>query len=282
MRDAEVLSVELETDMRLALETDPAQFAVYYQPIVELRTGRVEAVEALVRWLHPSKGTILPDDFVPMAERTGLIVPIGRLVLREACRQTAIWRGSIVGMERLGINVNLSMKQVQSAELLWEVVDALTCAGLQPEALTLELTEDLIVGDACEVDERLRAISELGVRLAIDDFGTGKASLSYLRRFPITELKIDRSYVRGLGAPGEQPALVQGLMDLGQAVGLRIVAEGIEEVAELRSLVEMGCGSGQGFLFARPQPADATTLALTTTKILETTTAVEQRSYVIA
>ena len=262
MGDAEALTVQLEADMLLALETDQAQFTVHYQPIVELGTGRVEAVEALVRWLHPSKGTIMPDNFLPIAERTGLIVPIGRLVLREACRQTAIWRGSIAGMERIGINVNLSTKQVESTELLREVVDALACAGLEPDALTLELTEDLLVGDTSDVDDRLRAISQYGVRLAIDDFGTGNASLSYLRRFAITELKIDRSYVHGLGTTGEQPELVQGLMDLGRAVGLRMIAEGIEERTELRALLEMGCESGQGFLFGRPQSADSTALAL--------------------
>ncbi|MEY2553888.1 MAG: diguanylate cyclase [Ilumatobacteraceae bacterium] len=263
MGDAEALSIELEADMHDALAHDPAQFTVYYQPIVALRTGRLEALEALVRWAHPAQGVILPERFIHLAERTGVIVPLGRLITREACRQAAIWRRTIAGMETIGINVNLSTKQVESAGLLQTVRDALTCAQLEPEALTLELTEDLqVVGDATAVDDRLKALVALGVRLSIDDFGTGNASLAYLRRFSITELKIDRSYVDGLGTPGERPELVRGLMDLGRALGLRIVAEGIEDRLELCSLIEMGCDFGQGFLFGRPLPADATTRVL--------------------
>jgi diguanylate cyclase len=257
MGDADVLWLELETDMVRALECDPTQFVVHYQPIIALATGRIEAVEALVRWNHPTRGLIVPDDFLPIAERTGMIVPIGMLVCREACRQVGVWRRLIDGMETLGVSVNLSTKQVESPDLVRDVTDALAAAHLDPAALTLELTEDLLVGEARSVDERLRALSKLGIHLAIDDFGTGNASLAYLRRFPIAELKIDRSYVRGLGADGERPEFVQGLLDLGGAIGLRVVAEGIEEHSEAQSLIEMGCESGQGFLFGRPQGARA-------------------------
>jgi EAL domain-containing protein (putative c-di-GMP-specific phosphodiesterase class I) len=241
--------------MRRAIDTDPAQFVVHYQPIVAIGTGRIEAVEALVRWNHPSRGLLAPDRFLPIAERTGLIVQIGMQVCREACRQVATWRRLVTDMEELGVSVNLSTKQVESLDLVRGVTAALAAAHLDPAALTLELTEDLLVGDAGLVDERLQALSRLGVRLAIDDFGTGNASLSYLRRFPIAELKIDRSYVQGLGSAGERPEFVQGLLSLGSAVGLRVVAEGIEEHAEAQSLLEMGCQSGQGFLFGRPEAA---------------------------
>jgi diguanylate cyclase (GGDEF)-like protein len=255
MGDAEMRWVELEADMLLGFETDPAQFVIHYQPIIAIGTGRIEAVEALVRWNHPTRGLLSPDQFLPIAERTGLIVQIGMHVCREACRQVGIWRRLIPEMEGLGVSVNLSTKQVESPDLVRDVTDALSAAHLDPAALTLELTEDLLVGDAGSVDERLRALSRLGIHLAIDDFGTGNASLSYLRRFPIAELKIDRSYVQGLGTAGERPEFVQGLLSLGSAVGLRVVAEGIEKAAEAQSLLEMGCQSGQGFLFGRPEGA---------------------------
>lgn len=262
MTDAAELRVGLEAEMRRALGSDLHQFVVHYQPIVALASGAVQGVEALVRWNHPSRGFMPPNDFLPIAEETGLIVPLGRWVLGEACRQVEAWRRSIPGMEGLAVSVNLSTKQVEDADLQEDVQTALTAAGLDPSALTLELTEDLLVRDVDAVDQVLQALASLGVRLSVDDFGSGNSSFSYLRRFPITELKIDKSYVDGLAEAATDPSPVQGLIDLGRSLRFRVVAEGIEQPGQASALREMGCQSGQGFLFSPPQAAELTETAL--------------------
>jgi EAL domain-containing protein (putative c-di-GMP-specific phosphodiesterase class I) len=256
MGESAVTRIELEGDMRQALQTDPSAFAVHYQPIVDLTSNDIAGLEALVRWTHPTRGLLPPNDFLLVAEETGLIVPLGRLVLREACQQVAAWRRSIPGMQNLSVSVNLSSRQVEDGELQRDVEGALTDAGLQPDALILELTEDLLLKDPDIVAAKLNSLAALGVRISVDDFGSGNSSLSYLLRFSISELKIDKSCVDDLAGVNGDPSLVRGLVHLGRAIHLRMVAEGIEEPEQAAALQAMGCESGQGFLFARPRPAE--------------------------
>jgi diguanylate cyclase (GGDEF)-like protein len=253
--------VRLEADLRRALEPGANELQIHYQPIVRLGTERIRGVEALVRWDHPSRGMMGPAEFLSMAEETGLIVPLGRLVLREACRQVAEWRRTIPGVDRLTVSVNLSSKEVEDPQLLDYVEAAMSRARLEPEALILELSEDLLLRDVGTADQALGALANLGVRLSVDDFGARNSSMASLKRFPITQLKIDKSYVDSL-ATGSDSSLVQGIIALGKAVHLELVAEGIEDPAQASLLLHMGCESGQGYLFARPQSADLIGLVL--------------------
>lgn len=262
MGEAAVRRVELETDMRRAMDDGWADFLVHYQPVVDLDSGTILGLEALVRWDHPSRGLLPPYEFLSIAEETGLMLPLGRWILRESCATVARWRRSIPAMEQLSLSVNLSSKQVEAAALVSDVEEALGATGLEPSALTLELTEDVLVSDVDAVELGLRSLADLGVRLSVDDFGTGKSSMRYLARFPITELKIDKSYVDELASAVGNPSLVQGMIDLGRAMRFRIVAEGIEHPRQAWSLRAMHCERGQGYLFARPQDAAATELVL--------------------
>jgi diguanylate cyclase len=244
--------LELEMDLREALDAD--QFFLLYQPTFNLKTKDMTGVEALIRWRHPARGIIAPDAFIPLAEETGLIVPIGRWVLRTACEQAAMWHrhGSPLGM-----SVNLSGRQLDEADLVQEVADALEITGLDPIALTLEITETTLMRDAEAAARTLRALKVLGVRIAVDDFGTGYSSLAYLRQFPVDALKIDKSFISGIAASGDSKALIHTLVQLGKTLGLETLGEGIEEDVQLRHLQREQCDSGQGFLFARPLEPDA-------------------------
>jgi len=239
--------LELEMDLRQAVEE--GQFVLAYQPIFDLRDRRVTGVEALLRWEHPTHGTIQPDGFVPPLEDTGLIVTVGAWVLEEACRQAAAWRrhGHVLDM-----SVNVSARQLESDRLLDDIRTALALADLPPTALVVEITETAIMRDTDAAVRRLRAIKALGVRLAIDDFGTGYSSLAYLRQFPVDALKIDRSFITGLGDSTDAAALVHTLVDLGKALGLTTLAEGIEDVTQFEHLRGEACDHGQGFLVSRP------------------------------
>ncbi len=245
---------------RLTLEMDLSEallrgeLRLVYQPTVELGSGRIVAAEALLRWAHPERGLVEPAEFVPIAEQSGLIVPIGRWVLEQACAQAADWhrRG-----HRIGIAVNLSARQIDRRALVDEVRTALDGSGLDPSSLTLEVTETTIMREARLSAHRLRALKDLGVRLAIDDFGTGYSSLAYLRQFPVNTLKIDRSFVAGMTSSKESAALVRTLVQLGRTLELETLAEGIEQPAQLEALRREGCRYGQGFLFAMPLPAAA-------------------------
>ena len=249
MRAAAVERLELESDLYLAL--DDNQFRLVYQPIVELETERVVGFEALLRWHHPTRGVIVPDVFIPIAEDNGSIVAIGAWVLIEACRTGAMWHQRYPDLQ-LSMAVNLSGRQMASADIVEQVRGALRQSGLPPAALVLELTETVLVKDAVTAGQRLRELRDLGVKLAIDDFGTGYSSLSYLRQFPVDILKIDRSFVNTISDRDEIPAIVRGLLDLGKTLKLEIVAEGIELGVQRDSLRDEHCGFGQGFLFARP------------------------------
>jgi diguanylate cyclase (GGDEF)-like protein len=252
MRAAAVERLQLESDMAHAVEGD--QLMLVYQPVVELETNRIVGFEALLRWNHPELGIVMPDKFIPIAEANGMIVPMGRWVLQTACRTAAGWRDRHPG--QLTMAVNLSARQLASSELLHHVQHALHSAGLDPSALVLEMTETALIQDAALASARLHQLRTLGVRLAIDDFGTGYSSLSYLRKFPVDILKIDRSFINTITDREKIPAIVRGLLDLGRTLQLETVAEGIESDAQLGQLRDQHCELGQGYLFARPLPAE--------------------------
>jgi diguanylate cyclase (GGDEF)-like protein len=239
--------LQLEIDMRAAIEL--GQFTVLYQPIIDLQSDSLTGVEALVRWDHPVRGRLSPVEFLGLAEDTGMIRAIGRLVLREACASMALWR--IQGMP-LSLAVNISPCQIESPDLVEDVREVLEETGLDPASLILEITESLVMREVTVVIERLKALKEIGVRLAIDDFGTGYSSLSYLQQFPIDILKIDQSFVLGMQDSPEQRAIVHALIELGRALELEIIAEGVETDTQLWLLRDERCDSAQGYLFAPP------------------------------
>lgn len=241
-----------QTDLRRALERH--QLRIHYQPIVELATGETVAVEALLRWQHPTRGLVPPLDFIPLAEETGLIVPIGRWVLDQACRQVALWQQD--GEAPLGVSVNLSSRQFRDAGLVADVGNALKETGLKSELLTLEITETSVMEDADSVLRKMEAVTDLGVKLVIDDFGVGYSSLSYLKRFPVRGLKIDKSFVNGLSHDPTDLAIIQATVMFAASAGLRVTAEGIETEAQAKRLGALGCDHGQGYYFAKPLPAD--------------------------
>jgi diguanylate cyclase (GGDEF)-like protein len=243
----------LESDLRRALERE--ELTLHYQPQVELATGRVVGVEALVRWQHPRLGLIPPAEFIPLAETTGMIVPIGEWVLREATRQCGDWQGR--GLGPLRIAVNLSPLQLQHAGLVETVCDALREAGLDAGSLELEVTESSVVSDQETAVAALRGLRAVGVSVAIDDFGTGYSSLSYLKHLPADALKIDRSFVRDVTTDPTGEAIVGAVVRLGHSLGLSVKAEGVEDEAQSRLLGALGCDLAQGYLYSRPVPPDA-------------------------
>jgi len=252
MHAAIVDRVTLEADLHRAIEQD--ELRVVYQPIVDLETRRLAGVEALARWSHPGRGAVGPTTFIPVAEESGFIHTLGPWVLREACRQGALWNERRRGRP-LAVTVNLSGLQLDQDALPGQVEAALRESGLSPDALVLEITESAIMRKMDATLRRLNRLKRLGVRLAIDDFGTGYSSLSYLQQFPVDILKIDRSFIDGLlNGPGEL-ALVRTIVSLARILGLRTVAEGVEDEKQQRQLATLGCDAAQGFLFGRPMRA---------------------------
>jgi diguanylate cyclase (GGDEF)-like protein len=237
----------LQTDLGEALDRE--QLFLLYQPTIDLQSERVVGVEALIRWRHPTRGMIAPDTFIPLAEETGLIVPIGRWVLTEACKQAAVWHDESRSVQ---VSVNVSARQLDHKDLLEDVQGALTDSELEPSALTLEITETALMRDADSTTQQLTKLKGLGVQIAIDDFGTGYSSLAYLRQFPVDVLKIDRTFVTGLCDSADSRALAHTLIALGKTLGLETLAEGIEDPAQLEILKHEQCDLGQGYLFARP------------------------------
>jgi EAL domain-containing protein (putative c-di-GMP-specific phosphodiesterase class I) len=252
MQEAVDRNRRLEVDLSSALET--GQFFLVYQPIVELQTGDFSGVEALLRWRHPERGVVQPNDFIPALESSGLIIPVGAWVLTEACEQGATWHRR--GFE-FTISVNMSAKQLELDQFVDDVRVALSRSGLGPGALILELTETTLMHDSIGTVARLQALKSLGVRLAIDDFGTGYSSLAYLRQFPIDILKIDQSFVSGIADSVESAALVHTLVQLGKVLGLETIAEGVETADQRTRLEAERVDTGQGFLFARPLEVSA-------------------------
>jgi diguanylate cyclase (GGDEF)-like protein/PAS domain S-box-containing protein len=232
------------------------EFVLHYQPVVDLRTDAVVGAEALLRWQHPTRGIVPPAEFVPIAEESGLIVPLGRWVLGEACRQLALWRDAEPTAHDLHISVNVSARQLQAAGFVDDVRDALASAALEPQALVLEITEASVVHDPESSARMLDALRSMGVGLVLDDFGTGYSSLAMLDALPFDGMKLDRTSVMRIGASGGAVPLVQAIVDLGRALGLSLVAEGIENEHQLAELRRLGVREGQGFRFARPLPAD--------------------------
>jgi diguanylate cyclase (GGDEF)-like protein len=255
MHDAAVKRQELLGDLQQALEL--GQFSLAYQPVFDLKTKTMEGWEALLRWEHPTRGPVPPLDFIPLAEETGLIVRIGRWVLREACRQAREWQQRFPEAEGLTMSVNVSARQLKEPTLAQDVRAVLAETGLSPETLMLEITESSML-DLDTVGDPLQELKAIGVNLALDDFGTGYSSLSYLGRFPVDTIKIDKSFVDGLvDSPAEGPALLRAIARLGPTLGLRVVAEGMEQEGQLADLVAAGCDAAQGFYFSRPLSPEA-------------------------
>jgi diguanylate cyclase (GGDEF)-like protein/PAS domain S-box-containing protein len=242
-------------DLNHALER--REFIVYYQPSVDLEGERLEGVEALLRWSHPETGLVMPDVFIPLAEQTGLIVPIGRWVLEQACAQAVTWRRDLTPGQPFVMEVNVSGHQLNHESLVSDIRSILVDSGLEPENLVLEITESVLMSDIDVVVRRLQELKELGVSIAIDDFGTGYSSLAYLRQLPIDILKIDKTFVDAAtaGEPGGD-AILRAILNLATGLNLKTIAEGVEEASQAVYLRELGCQSAQGYLYARPMPPD--------------------------
>jgi diguanylate cyclase (GGDEF)-like protein len=253
MRTRALRRAEMEDDLRRA--TARQELVLHYQPEVLLSTNAVVAVEALVRWQHPKWGLVGPAEFVPVAEHSSLILDVGRWVLRNACAQAAAWRATLP--RPLTVAVNISARQFDQDGFVDEVATALAETGARPEDLCLEITESILMDDVDATIRTLAALKRLGVGLAVDDFGTGYSSLSYLRRFPIDVLKVDQSFVAGLGRDPEDSAIVEAVIHMGRALHLTTVAEGVETAHHLVQLRELGCDVVQGYHFARPQTAES-------------------------
>lgn len=249
MHAAAMQLLQLESALRWALQRN--ELRLYYQPIVALETGLVVGVEALVRWQHPERGLLLPGDFIGIAEETGLIVPIGWWVLREACRQMMHWQQNIAEAAEMWVTVNVSVKQLMQGDIIDQIRFALGDTGLPPTALRLEITESMLIEHSDRVADILEQIRALGIRVSMDDFGTGYSSLSYLQRLPVDALKIDRSFIRQLGITQERSEIVRAILSLAHAMGLQAVAEGTETVEQVEYLRAHSCELGQGWLYAK-------------------------------
>jgi EAL domain-containing protein (putative c-di-GMP-specific phosphodiesterase class I) len=244
----------MQVDLQRALQR--GEFRVYYQPTVRLDSGRHTGMEALLRWQHPTRGLIAPREFLEVMEDCGLILPIGRWVLEQACRQAAVWQALGGPLEGLRICVNLSARQFQQTDLVPEVASAVRGAGLDPETLELEITESAVIQHPETAAVTLAALRALGVRVAIDNFGTGYSSLNYLQKLPLDALKIDRSFLSGLKEQGAAAAIVQAAATMAHALGVDVTAEGVETEEQLSAVARLGCDYAQGYLLSRPMPAD--------------------------
>jgi EAL domain-containing protein (putative c-di-GMP-specific phosphodiesterase class I) len=261
MHDDIVMQSQLESDLRRDVERIGNQpitpFQLYYQPIVSLSSGRISSFEALLRWQHPKRGLVSPAEFIPLAEETGLIVPIGRWVLREACRQMHTWQLAFADRAPAMIAVNLSGKQFLQLDLVEQIDQILQETGLKAGSLKLEITESVVMENSEEASVMLKQLKALGVQLLIDDFGTGYSSLSRLHSFPVNTLKIDRSFVSQMGTEGENSEIVQAIVVLAHHIGMNVTAEGVETAAQLTKLKELKCEEGQGYFFSRPLTSQA-------------------------
>ena len=264
MHDQAVHRLELEMDLRRAVERD--EFQAYFQPIIALADGRLSGFEALVRWQHPEKGLISPADFIPVAEETGMIVPIGRRMLYAACRQAAGWNRQLACTQALSVSVNLAARQMQHPDLLADIANALSDSGLPPELLKLEITESSMMANPEQAIDLLRQLKAMGIRLMLDDFGTGYSSLSYLHRLPIDTLKIDRSFVRNVHQNDNDRHFVETIIGLAHKLGHDLVCEGIEQACQAELLAGLGVEYGQGFLYSRPVAAHEAEMFILTSR----------------
>jgi EAL domain-containing protein (putative c-di-GMP-specific phosphodiesterase class I) len=238
----------LELDLRRAVAN--GEFELYYQPQVDAQTEAVTGCEALLRWRHPTRGLVLPNDFIAVAEEIGVIVPLGAWVIQQACREAATWP------RHIGVAVNLSSQQFKGLALVQTVVSALEASSLSPMRLELEITESVLLADNESTLATLNHLRSLGVRIAMDDFGTGYSSLGYLRSFPFDKIKIDRSFIKDMGERSDCSAIVQAVASLGAALGMATTAEGVETVEQLGQIRALGCTEVQGYFFGRPRPAN--------------------------
>jgi diguanylate cyclase (GGDEF)-like protein len=250
MHEALMERIEIEENLRLGIEKE--EFSLHYQPIIELTSTRIVGMESLVRWNHPKKGLIPPAQFIPIAEDTNLIIPLGTWILEEACRQAQKWQNQYDDRPHLSIAVNLSIRQFQQKDLVETVANALAKSKLPSQRLVLEITENHMLQDTETTIKKLHELKELGVRLAIDDFGTGYSSLSYLQRFPVDIIKIDKSFIDKINHGQEGMALARAIIMMSESLGLRTVAEGIEQAEQAETLRHLGCAYGQGYYFSRP------------------------------
>lgn len=258
--------LELESEMRRALEL--GEFVVYYQPIVQLSTGRVVEVEALVRWQHPQRGLISPLDFIPLAEETGLILPLGEWVLKEACRQVRLWQTQYTSDSPLTLSVNLSARQFRQPNLVRDIDHIIRQTGLNPRYLKLEITESVALHNEELSMSTLQELRAIGIHIAIDDFGTGYSALGYLKHYPVDTLKLDRSFVQGLGHDPKDTAIVRATITMAQALDMTVTGEGIETGEQLAGLRALGCDLGQGYYFSRPVPSHEIEAQLATQRAL--------------
>jgi len=252
MHEGVMERLDLKADLQRAIERK--EFVVHYQPLFDLRSGRIASAEALIRWNHPERGLVPPGEFIPLAEETGLILEIGRYVLEESCRQLYWWQMNFD--PNFGVSVNLSGRQLQEVDIVQQVRDAMAAGPVVGSSLTLELTESVLMIDTEGTIAKLNELRALGVHLAIDDFGTGYSSLGYLRNFPIETIKIDRSFTQGVDQGPEDSALARAIIRLAETLGMRTVAEGVETQEQVEQLASLGCSTGQGFVFAPAVPAE--------------------------
>ena len=252
MEDAMILRADLERDLHQALKEN--QFALHYQPQV-MDGGRLIGAEVLARWHHPIRGMVPPVEFIPLAEETGLILPLGQWILETACRQLVLW-ASQPRMANLTIAVNVSAHQIKEVDFTHQVLDTLTRTGADPKLLKLELTESLMVGNVQDIIAKMTVLKAVGLRFSVDDFGTGYSSLSYLKQLPLSQLKIDQSFVRDVLTDPNDAVIAKTIVALADSLGLHVIAEGVETKEQQDFLAGIGCHSYQGYLFSRPLPVE--------------------------
>ncbi|HEY9405019.1 MAG TPA: EAL domain-containing protein [Pyrinomonadaceae bacterium] len=265
MHTRAVERLRLESDMRRAVERH--EFKVYYQPVIDMEEGRIMGFEALARWHHPTQGLVSPVDFIPLAEETGLIIPLGLQILKKACAQVKQWQRIFTANPPLTVSVNLSARQFQQPDLVEQVARILDESGLPADSMFLEVTESTVMENAGEAEKLLSGLNDLGIRLALDDFGTGYSSLSYLHRFPFDALKIDRSFVSQMGDNPEANKIVKTIMTLASELGIGVTAEGVEFEGQRDQLLSLGCRCAQGYFYSRPLPEGAATEFLIDNKL---------------
>ena len=254
MRARVIDHMQTENDLRRALQR--RELELHFQPIIQMSDRSVVALEALLRWRHPERGLIGPLAFIPVAEESRLIIPIGRWVLEEACRHAAAWQARRPDSAPIGVSVNLSARELADPQLEQSVATAIESSGIDPSSLRLELTESVLLEDSVGLERALKALKELGVGLVLDDFGVGFSSLGYLQRLPLSAIKLDRSFIQNLGESSRDTAIVRAVTEMAEALDMGVVAEGIETDEQLRAVEELGCGYAQGFHFSRPVPTD--------------------------